>query len=140
MITAYGCGGALENGTIPPTLSCDTLPAQKGDGLGAITYASRSTPIVQDNARPRTALITQDIQRHVQTLPWPARSPDLSPIEHVWDQLKRQMPLCYSVHNLEVDVQDVWVHLPQDNIRRLINAMPGRVEACIAAGGGPTHY
>ncbi|GFV50439.1 DDE_3 domain-containing protein [Trichonephila clavipes] len=22
-------------------------------------------------------------------LPWPARSPDLSPVEHVWDQLKR---------------------------------------------------
>ncbi|GFU10106.1 transposable element Tcb2 transposase [Trichonephila clavipes] len=72
------------------------------------------------------------------TLPWPARSPDLSPVEHVWDQLKRQMPSCHSVHDLELAVQDLWVHLPQDNIRCLINSMPDRVAACIAAGGGPT--
>ena len=29
---------------------------------------------------------------------------DLSPIEHVWDQLKRQMSLCHSARNLEVAV------------------------------------
>ncbi|GFV58726.1 transposable element Tc1 transposase [Trichonephila clavipes] len=46
----------------------------------------------QDNARPHTARVAQDFLRHFQTLPWPARSPDLSPVEHVWDQLKRQMP------------------------------------------------
>ncbi|GFV57441.1 transposable element Tc1 transposase [Trichonephila clavipes] len=39
----------------------------------------------QDNARPHRA-------RVAQTLLWPARSFDLSPVEHVWDQLKRQMP------------------------------------------------
>ncbi|GBM00744.1 hypothetical protein AVEN_150911-1 [Araneus ventricosus] len=94
----------------------------------------------QDNARPHTSRIAQDFLRHVQTLPWPARSPYLSPTEHVWDHLKRQMPLCHSVHDLEVAVQDLWVHLPQNNIRRLINRMPDRVEACIAAGGGPTCY
>ncbi|GFV86377.1 transposable element Tcb2 transposase [Trichonephila clavipes] len=66
--------------------------------------------------------------------------PDLSPVEHVWDQLKRQMPLCHSVHDLELAVQDLWAHLPQDNIRCLINSMPDRVAACIAAGGGPTRY
>ncbi|GFV34540.1 uncharacterized protein TNCV_1448461 [Trichonephila clavipes] len=70
----------------------------------------------------------------------PVRSPDLSPIEHVWDQLKRQMPSCHSVHDLELDVQDLWAHLPLDNIRCLINSMPDRVAACIAAGGGPTCY
>ncbi|GFW63138.1 DDE_3 domain-containing protein [Trichonephila clavipes] len=37
----------------------------------------------QDNARPHTARVAQDILRHFQTLPWPARSPDLSPVEHV---------------------------------------------------------
>ncbi|GBM06827.1 Transposable element Tc1 transposase [Araneus ventricosus] len=83
----------------------------------------------QDNARPRTDRVAQDFLRHVQTLPWPTHSPDLSPIEHVWDQLKRQMPLCHSVHGLEVVVQDLWVHLPQDNIRRLINTMLDRVAA-----------
>ncbi|GFT44110.1 transposable element Tcb2 transposase [Trichonephila clavipes] len=42
----------------------------------------------QDNARPHTARVVQDFLRHFQTLPLPARSPDLSPVEHVWDQLK----------------------------------------------------
>ncbi|GFY06166.1 transposable element Tcb1 transposase [Trichonephila clavipes] len=66
----------------------------------------------QDNARPHTARVAQDFLCHFQTLPWPARSPDLSPVEHVWDQLKRRMPSCHSVHDLELAVQDLWVHLP----------------------------
>ncbi|GFU18640.1 transposable element Tcb2 transposase [Trichonephila clavipes] len=94
----------------------------------------------QDNARPHTARVAQDFLRHFQTLPWPTRSPDLSPVVHVWDQLKRQMPSCHSVHDLELAVQDLWAHLSQNNIRCLINSMPGRVAACIAAGGGPTRY
>ncbi|GFX87730.1 DDE_3 domain-containing protein [Trichonephila clavipes] len=94
----------------------------------------------QDNARPHTARVAQDFLRHFQTLPWTARSPGLSRVEHVWNQLKRQMPLCHSVHDLELALQDLWAHLPQDNIRCLINLMPYRVAACIAAGGGPTRY
>ncbi|GFS79334.1 transposable element Tc1 transposase [Trichonephila clavipes] len=94
----------------------------------------------QDNVRPHTARVAQDFLHHFQTLPWPARSPDSSPVEHVWDQLKRQMPSCPSVHDLELAVQYLWAHLPQDNIRCLINSMPDRGAACIAAGGGPTRY
>ncbi|GFS58565.1 transposable element Tcb2 transposase [Trichonephila clavipes] len=75
----------------------------------------------QDNARPHTARVAQDILRHFQTIPWPARSPDLSPVEHLWYQLRRQMPSCHSVHDLELAAQDLWAHLPQDNIRCLIN-------------------
>ncbi|GFV45545.1 transposable element Tc1 transposase [Trichonephila clavipes] len=93
-----------------------------------------------DKARLHTVRVAQDFLRHFQTLPWPARSPYLSPVEPVGDQLKRQMPSCYSVHDLELAVQDLWAHLPQDNIRCLINSMPDRVAACIAAGGGPTRY
>ncbi|GFX99248.1 DDE_3 domain-containing protein [Trichonephila clavipes] len=94
----------------------------------------------QENARPHTTRVAEDCLRHFQMLPWPARSPDLSPVELVWDQLKRQMPSCHSVHDLELAVQGLWAHLPQDNIRCLINSMPDRVAACIAAGGGPTCY
>ncbi|GFX98166.1 transposable element Tcb2 transposase [Trichonephila clavipes] len=94
----------------------------------------------QDNAHPHTARVAQDFLCHFQALPWPAHSPDLSPVEHVWDQLKRQMSSCHSVHDLELAVQDMWAHLPQDNIRCLINSMPDRVAACIAAGVGPMHY
>ncbi|GFT62518.1 DDE_3 domain-containing protein [Trichonephila clavipes] len=37
----------------------------------------------QDNARPHAARVAQDFLRHFQTLPWPARYRDLSPVEHV---------------------------------------------------------
>ncbi|GFX67219.1 transposable element Tcb2 transposase [Trichonephila clavipes] len=94
----------------------------------------------QNNARPHTARVSQDFLRHFQTLPLPALSPDLFPVELVWDQLKRQMTSCHSVHDLELAVQDISAHLFQDNIRCLINSMPDRVAACIAAGGGPTCY
>ncbi|GFY23069.1 transposable element Tc1 transposase [Trichonephila clavipes] len=92
----------------------------------------------QDNARPHTAKVAQDFLLHFQTHPWRARSPYLYPLEHVWDQLKWWMPSYYSVHDLEFAVQDLWAHLPQDNIRCLMNSMLDRVAACIAAGGGPT--
>ncbi|GFT90560.1 DDE_3 domain-containing protein [Trichonephila clavipes] len=94
----------------------------------------------QDNARPHTARVSQNFLRHFQTLPWPANSPDLSLVQHVWDQLKRHMLSCHSVHDLELAVSDLRAHLSQDNIRCLINSMPDRVAACIAAGGGPTRY
>ncbi|GFW80327.1 transposable element Tcb2 transposase [Trichonephila clavipes] len=42
----------------------------------------------QDNARPHTARVSQDCLRTVTTLPWPALSPDLSPIEHIWAHLE----------------------------------------------------
>ncbi|GFX00167.1 transposable element Tcb2 transposase [Trichonephila clavipes] len=92
------------------------------------------------NARSNTARVAKDFFCHFQTHPWPTRSPDLSPVEHVWYHLKRQMPSCHSVHDLELAVQDLWAHLPQHNIRCLINSMPDRAAACIAAGGGPTRY
>ncbi|GFW05762.1 DDE_3 domain-containing protein [Trichonephila clavipes] len=77
----------------------------------------------QDNARPHTPRVAQNFLRQFQTLPWPARSPYLSPVEHVWDQLKRQMPSCQSVHDLELAVQDLWVHLPKDITRCLKNQL-----------------
>ncbi|GBO29914.1 Transposable element Tc1 transposase [Araneus ventricosus] len=43
----------------------------------------------QDNARPHTAVATQYALQSVHMLPWPARSPDLSSIEHVWDIIGR---------------------------------------------------
>ncbi|GFY30903.1 DDE_3 domain-containing protein [Trichonephila clavipes] len=143
IITVYGCGGAL-----PVHFNCDAWnlngPRYVDDiirpHVGPFLNGLPGAIFQQDNARLHTARVAQDFLRHFQTLLWPARSPNLSPVDHVWDQLKRQMPSSHSVHDLELAVQDLWAHLPQDNISCLINSMPDSVVACIVAGGGPTRY
>lgn len=97
----------------------------------------------QDNARPHTARISQQALRGVQMLPWPAYSPDLSPIEHVWDLIGRRLqtlPQPRTDDQLWQMVDREWRTIPQDTIRTLIDSVPRRVSSCIAARGGPTSY
>ncbi|UYV75049.1 hypothetical protein LAZ67_12002232 [Cordylochernes scorpioides] len=91
----------------------------------------------QDNARPHTARISQQALQDVQMLPWPPYSPDLSPIEHVWDIIGRRLhalPQPRSEDELWQMVEREWRAIPQDAIRTLIDSLPRRVAACIALG------
>ncbi|GFY30073.1 transposable element Tcb2 transposase [Trichonephila clavipes] len=90
----------------------------------------------QDNVRPYTARISQHAQRGVQMLLWPAYSPDLSPIEHVWGDIGRHLqtlPLPRTNDPLWQTVEREWRTIPQDTIRTLIDSVPRRVSSCIAA-------
>ncbi|UYV63233.1 hypothetical protein LAZ67_2003502 [Cordylochernes scorpioides] len=89
----------------------------------------------QDNARQHTARISQQALQDVQMLPWPPYSPDLSPIEHVWDIIGRRLhalPQPRSEDELWQMVEREWRAIPQDAIRTLIDSLPRRVAACIA--------
>lgn len=100
----------------------------------------------QDNARPHTARFTLAYlaQEHVNLLPWPARSPDISPIEHVWDIIGKKIGYLPhppdNLNDLRVRVQEAWDEISQIEINHLIDSMPRRVNECVRNRGGPTHY
>ncbi|GFU75816.1 transposable element Tcb1 transposase [Trichonephila clavipes] len=59
----------------------------------------------QDNIRPHTTRVSQDCLRAVTTIPWHARSPDLSQIEHIWDHLGWRVGHLTSLNELEARLQ-----------------------------------
>jgi hypothetical protein len=71
-------------------------------------------------------------------------SPDLNPIEHIWDILGRRIqtrePPVQNVRQLEAALHREWQQLSQQNIRRLTGGMRRRVEAVIQGRGGYTRY
>ena len=65
---------------------------------------------MDDNSRPHRARIVQYFlqQEAVQTIPWPAMSPDMNPIEHVWDFIGRKInqrnPKCQNIDELRTAI------------------------------------
>lgn len=99
-----------------------------------------------DNARAhRARVVTEYLQRrNIRTMPWPAMSPDLSPIEHVWDilgkRVRRRTPPPRTLGELGTALEDEWRRIPQVTIRRLIGSMRRRCVACCDNRGGSTRY
>ncbi|KIJ98565.1 hypothetical protein K443DRAFT_65795, partial [Laccaria amethystina LaAM-08-1] len=74
----------------------------------------------------------------------PPSSPDLSPIEPVWHELKkvlRALPhLPTTIQGLRAAILSVWDTLPIEDVDKHINRMHDRVEAILAAKGGHTRF
>ncbi|GFT38649.1 transposable element Tcb2 transposase [Trichonephila clavipes] len=60
-----------------------------------------------DNAWPHTAKMSQYCFRTVTTLPWPAGSPDLSAIEHIWYHSGRRVGYPTSLNELEARLHQI---------------------------------
>ncbi|UYV74872.1 hypothetical protein LAZ67_12001574 [Cordylochernes scorpioides] len=87
----------------------------------------------QDNDRPHTARVTMDCLQSCRNLPWPARSPDLSPIENIWDVMRRRLQPSRNVDYLARRLETIWQEIPQHTIRNLYQSMTRRVAAYIQA-------
>ncbi|GFU72965.1 transposable element Tcb1 transposase [Trichonephila clavipes] len=89
---------------------------------------------------PHDCLDSEGIQRLV----WPARSPDLNPIENVWDALGRQVAgRNYPPTNKNTLIRaliEEWDKLPQQLLDNVVQSMVRRVECCITLHGGHIPY
>lgn len=102
--------------------------------------------LMHDNARCHTALIVRDYLEEVgiPVMQWPARSPDLNPIEHLWDELKRRVrerdPAPATLQDLQNAAIEEWRSIPQEVIVPLIPSMKDRMEDVFRARGGNTRF
>lgn len=102
--------------------------------------------LMQDNARPHVAGVCQQFlqEEGIDAMDWPACSPDLNPIEHIWDIMSRSIHQRHvapqTVQELADALVQVWEEIPQETIRHLIRSMPRRCREVIQARGGHTHY
>ncbi|GFT86098.1 transposable element Tcb1 transposase [Trichonephila clavipes] len=78
----------------------------------------------QDNARLHTARVLTDCLPLVSTLLWSARSPDFSPIEHIWYHLGWRVGHPTRLNKLEANLQQIWNEISQDIIQNLYASMP----------------
>ncbi|GFX79724.1 transposable element Tc3 transposase [Trichonephila clavipes] len=85
-------------------------------------------------------LETENIQR----MSWPANSPDLNSIEHVWDMLGRQIAALSrppsSLTEMKRALQEAWNRLSTQLIHHLIASMVNRFAECLAVRSDHTPY
>lgn len=100
----------------------------------------------QDNAAIHTARKVKEYfeRNSVQTLDWPALSPDLNIIENVWGHLSRivyQGGRQYAnVEELKDAIRTTWDRLPKKYIKSLFKSLRSRMLEVIEKQGGHTHY
>jgi hypothetical protein len=109
---------------------------------------------MHDNARIHTAgsVKTWLDENCVKVISWPARSPDLNPIEHAWARLKQILPEVdpdldqltgeseAAREHLIAVIREAWRRIPRSYWEALWKSMGRRCEAVIAAKGWHTKY
>lgn len=102
---------------------------------------------MQDNAPGHAAKDTMAYmaQKSIYPIFWPANSPDLNPIEDLWERIKdyleeKDPEIHRSYPRLRQAVVEAWNAITHEDILDLIRSMPERCKAVIAAEGWHTKY
>ena len=96
------------------------------------------------NTRPHVARVCQNFlaNNNIVPLDWPPYSPDLSPNEHLCDELDRRVrrrrtppPPPHTLGQLRTALLEEWENIPMRKINALVNSMHRRIRAVINARG-----
>lgn len=102
--------------------------------------------VMEDGAPAHRAHFTQNHRDflHMPSLIWPASSPDLNPIENVWNLLKNRLnqrtPRPKGVVEMKEAIIEEWDRITEAEILEFVDSIPERIEAVIAASGGHTRW
>ncbi len=110
-------------------------------------YPSSDGYFQQDNAPCHKAQIISDWflehDNEFTLLKWPPQSPDLNPIEHLWNVVEREIRII-DVHptNLQQlrDVLSIMTKISKECFQHLVESMPQIIKTVLKAKGGPTRY
>ena len=121
------------------------LPKNFGEGnvvasVRKLHLHQRSWVFQYDNDLKHTSKGTQ---KWLQTkcwrvLKWPAMSPDLKPVEHLWRDLKRAVGRRHlsNLNALEQFAKEQWYKIPVDRCKKLIHGYRKRLISVIFSKGG----
>ena len=80
--------------------------------------------------------------QNIVPIDWPPYSPDLSPIEHLWDELDRRIRNRRNPPNTIPQLANAlvqeWNNIPIRTVNALMNATQRRIRDAIAVRGGHT--
>ena len=83
-------------------------------------------------------------QQPFDVLMWPAQSPDLNPIEHLWATLKRRLNQYdrppKGINELWERVEAEWNKITKNDCLNLIESMPARIKSVLKVRGYWTNY
>ncbi len=77
-------------------------------------------------------------------LKWPPQSPDLNPIEHIWDVVEREIHIMdvqpTNLQQLRDAIMSIRTKISEECFQHLVESIPQRIKAVLKAKGGPTRY
>uniref|UniRef100_A0A8C1UPJ7 Transposable element Tcb1 transposase n=1 Tax=Cyprinus carpio TaxID=7962 RepID=A0A8C1UPJ7_CYPCA len=72
-------------------------------------------------------------------LKWPPQSPDLNPIEHLWDVVEREIRIMdvqlANRQQLHDAIISIWTKISEECFQHLVESMPRRIKAVLKAKG-----
>jgi transposase len=133
-------------GKMNAEMYCGILERQLLETMEYYGKSPSDTIFQQDNDPKHTSKMAQRwFEEHgIEVMRWPAQSPDLNPIEHLWHYLKQRLDEYeyppQGQEELWERVDREWNKIDKSVCQNLIESMPRRLEAVIKAKGGYTKY